>query len=226
MRRTDVAVERTVEELDAKIRQQLRFMVRSAAAYDQDLVDEAPRLAASVYMVYPLLQVRRFKNLRYMDSSSIVLGQPRESRPKPAGLVFTRLGGGRPDGFVPRLDVPIYGLDGAVSRPPLSLRDWWTGPAFAGPERDYSRGELITEMRNTDGGGHIDSALNADYADLLTHAESITFHTAGVQVPDADTNYAAATVRQIAHELLRSLQRDWRTEQLLGPDGYNPPQMP
>jgi hypothetical protein len=146
--------------------------------------------------------------------------------------VLIRLSGPT-SGFQARLDSP----SAPIARPPARWKDWWEDPLIGGPERDHSRAELVRYLRNTDGGGHVDLALDADFVALLDHAEGITFGMgsgpdagnmtatwggSASELGGAAAGYVDATMRQIAHELLRSLQRDWRTEDLVAAVPYQP----
>jgi hypothetical protein len=215
-------VARTPEQREAAIRSQLGFLVRSCAAFDQGATDESRRIANAVWMLSSELSARSLKGMLFPNTSNLHLGnRPGVLLLSPAGLVMMRMVAGAPgSGFVARLDQAV-GHDVVSER----FQDWWNWPAFDGGGRRFSRMEVVREMRHTDGGAHIDPSLDADYEALLRYTAGMTFmNGSSQQVEIPPSNYADATVRQIAHELLRAVQRDWRTEALMPASGYDPVQ--
>lgn len=91
----------------------------------------------------------------------------------------------------------------------MSFTTWWEEVVIQDMNREVlTRKEVVLAMANKDGGSHIDPELTAKYADITR------FNSMGLEIkarnmeeskaPDNDV--AAATVRQIAHEVLLSLQ--------------------
>jgi hypothetical protein len=69
-------------------------------------------------------------------------------------------------------------------------------------------------MVNQDGGAHVDAEIDADYSDLMLdplisgeHGPLIEDKTLGGDVPEALHNVAFASVRQIAFELISTIDR-------------------
>jgi hypothetical protein len=105
--------------------------------------------------------------------------------------------------------IPIYErryLTGPLE--PKQFEPWWTAPLLRdNRQRTYSRKQMVLGIANQDGGAHVDPELDEDYAELSRnnsagHETSTSPHgpwiAAGSPVP--------ASVRQIAHEVVRSCQ--------------------
>ena len=92
---------------------------------------------------------------------------------------------------------------------------WWTTPVVETSELQYlSRESLVTIMANQDGGAHVDPEIDAEYEALTVdnfgrHIEigyNLPDKTMGGDIPPINGNVAAASVRQIAYELLKTLR--------------------
>lgn len=110
---------------------------------------------------------------------------------------------------------------------PARFADWWNDAVIQASQGDWwSRGRLVLAMSNTDGGAHVDPMLAADYIQLLDDRLGMTITIGGETVPMPAREWAEASMRQIAHELVRTIQRDWRTAALIeGTATYEPPRL-
>jgi hypothetical protein len=70
-------------------------------------------------------------------------------------------------------------------------------------------------MANKDGGAHVDPALPGQYRALTEHDGGLAFVVNGRQATISRYTIATAWMRQIAHELQRTLERDFRTQAIL-----------
>ena len=102
--------------------------------------------------------------------------------------------------YVPLLD------ETANSVKMVSFNDWWTAVAFVDSKnRPFSRQTLVLTAANQDGGAHVDPALNSEYEALSKkNAMGAWFASHAGAEPIASPERAA--IRQIAHELLRTLK--------------------
>jgi hypothetical protein len=84
--------------------------------------------------------------------------------------------------------------------------DWWTSPVVRdNKNRTFSRLQIVQEVRDTDGGGHIDAELGEEYADFKSgRYMGWRLRTAAGNKHVADPHLAC--VRQIAHETLLTLK--------------------
>jgi len=113
--------------------------------------------------------------------------------------------------------IAIYGSDESIKYVPLlderahSARtvpfdDWWTATVFVDSKNQrFSRQTLVLTAANQDGGAHVDPALDSQYEALSKkNAMGAWFANHAGIAPIANPERAA--IRQIAHELLRTLK--------------------
>jgi hypothetical protein len=88
--------------------------------------------------------------------------------------------------------------------------DWWNKIVFADQFKNkFTRRDLILAVCNKDGGAHVDPSLDKAYAEL-TRSGSLgwKFFVNGVEQEPA-TKPELASIRQIAHEVLKSLKDEF-----------------
>jgi hypothetical protein len=205
---------RSREELEAALRRQYGFLVKSAALFDAGDADEARRLALTLRVLLRgdksllhLLGLR--KQLRFLDSAL------RHTRVPGAIVVGCELATMRTDFDANRTSwaAPLDGRQG--EQPPGRFASWWGAPVVTTSKGMLSREQIVLPMANQDGGAHEDRHLTEDYADFLAETRGVTFFADGQPQASLPGDLACVVVRQIAHEVQRTLQRDWRSEPLI-----------
>lgn len=95
-----------------------------------------------------------------------------------------------------------------------SFDEWWdTALVESSSRKSFSRAHLVKIMANQAGGAHVDRGLDADFADLCIDPLGIQIMVGDspldmrTEDPFVKNNVAYASVRQIAFELLLTLQR-------------------
>jgi len=194
------------EELEKHLKEQVYFLQSSAQRFDQGLVSEARRMATTIRVLVhdtensiSLLKQCNKKKIQFYDTASEYDSSNRLTH---HGLVALRKGRDSDDsGYVAMLD----------NLPPPRLKwcdfdRWWNRIVFADyNKRTMSRRELVLAVANTDGGAHVDPHLPAKYAALSRSNSMQWFWYDGSQsypIP----NVELVSIRQIAHEVLVSLQ--------------------
>jgi SEC-C motif len=192
----------TLSELQAHLEQQLGFLERSAASFDEGYESEAKRLAVTLRVL-----------LHDTPKSHSLLGQLGKAdqafadtaldfdptNPVPhGGLVFEALGPPKTRHVALLDDAPVCG-----STP---FHAWWTAPLFVDNERKIlTRRDLILVAANQDGGAHVDPALDETY-DKLSRLNSMgLFAVENGEARPMDGPERAA-IRQITHEVLKTLK--------------------
>ena len=190
----------TIEELEQQLADQLGFLQRSAGAFDEGIAAEAKRLATTLRVL-----------LHDTKQSKSLLGQLGRMNDKflstAAPLVNDSLL--THSGLVAIAAAPqpryIAVLDDSPFQEWIAFEGWWRQPIFKDSDgRLISRKSLIHFVANNDGGAHVDPALPGNYHDLSRRnslnwlkGEGPNFEPLGDPAPTA--------VRQIAHEVLRTL---------------------
>lgn len=204
-------------ELEGHLEEQLRFLEASATSFDSGFEGEAKRLALAIRVLvhetkvsHSLLGQLGLLNARFCDSAL-------ENHPKNAGtymgLVFMEFGGSRVRYVAMLDDVP----PGEIAW--VDFNAWWERTVFIDKDhRALTRRDLVLAVANQDGGGHVDPALDEVYANLSRHNSMAWFAHEGVtQRPMEGPELAA--VRQIAHEVLKTLRPDYRKVRPSGTGG-------
>jgi hypothetical protein len=221
------------------------FLTRSAAEFDKGAEEEAVRLAGACRVLFSesggsslVRQLGVHKTIQLPDTAQFdrqVIGPglsiqmvgedergndltlPIEAR---GGLVDLGQGTGSMRWFAPG----DTRMEGAAWLP---LPRWLSAAAVRGSSgATHSRWDFIRVLTNQEGGAHVDSTIDADYAqlradtlgvlsgpiDVLVEPDgSIRFpdeiDMSGMLAPEA--NVVEASMRQIAHEAIRGLERQF-----------------
>lgn len=195
----------STEMLQEHLAEQLAFLEASARAFDQGFEAEAKRLAIALRILLSdrgnsksLLGQVEMKDGTFI---STLLPFNSDSLTAYSGLVSIALGPPKTR-FVALLDdVPI--------RTEKSFADWWSEPVFVDQQRrPMTREQLVRTMADQDGGAHVDPNLDAQYHALIKENSLNWMSSNGAGfTPMQDP--ARAAIRQIAHEVLKSLRPDY-----------------
>jgi hypothetical protein len=199
----------TPEDLERAFGEQWRVLRKSCNAYDSGDMAEAKRIAAALRTFLhdtrksrSLLQQLGMKDILFFDTAQDI--DERNLLPT-FGLVFvasTPSGGS----YIPPLNLPL-----ARQVWMLPFDHWWSKVVVRVPnELDLRRSDLVLMMANQDGGAHVDASIDERYYKLTRE------HVGGWSVATQAGNVTldgieAASVRQIAQEVLSSLISGYRT---------------
>lgn len=191
------------QELQQHLTDTVQALELSARAFDVGYEGEAKRLAAAIRIL-----------VHDTPHSTSLLGQlERKSRfydtcmPRHPENTMTYNGitamnlAGREVTYVALLDeVPS-------DSPPqwVSFDRWWNRVIFVDEAgRETTRRDLILAVANKDGGAHVDPVLDEKYASL-SRRNSLAWRTSGPRGDSPLEGPEKSAVRQIAHEVLKSL---------------------
>lgn len=200
----------TRNDLLDQLKAQVAFMQQSANSYDNGFEDESKRLAVAIRILVhdtssqstSLLTLLDKKDIRFYNS--VTPFHPRNIIPY-NGLTMMRLSSIEGASY----KAPLDGGPPVRSRTDkLSFSQWWEG-MFVIKDKNgdtFTRKELVLSTANMDGGAHVDPHLDKAYANLSR------FNALGWKVfrkdveDDFKNNPASASVRQIAHEVIKTLR--------------------
>lgn len=184
------------DEFTAQLRKQLKFIAASAAAYDAGDLDEGVRIATSVRVILHDTG-RSVSILSHLNSKSVPLlsSLSPEQLPAPGAgrfadraTVFTEAGL-RPRTHLTRGQAARY----------VPATEWWEELVYIMDEATVTRGSLVRNAANKDGGAHVDSEIPAEYLQMRSGWQS---RTAGAEPVDFAINMSG--LRMLAFELLSS----------------------
>jgi hypothetical protein len=105
----------------------------------------------------------------------------------------------------------------------VRFEDWWNAPVMLDSERNvWTRKDIVLIVANKDGGAHVDSKLPEKYWKLTrTDSSGWKWTVNGNSVDVKDAVFAA--VRQMAHEVMRTLEPNISPQQQMEGRDRNKP---
>lgn len=196
-------------ELKQHLQDQLKCLQSSADAYDAGSDWEAKRLAVSIRILLhdtksckSLLGQLGQKNIQFIDSSFPVIAGNSCAH---SGLVMTSMSLSKEANYVAFLDEVPQGQMRSID-----FDFWWTATIFIDVNGNtLSRKDIVLSIADQDGGAHVDSSLNKEYADLSRNNSLGRVFSDGKSSQPIKSPERVA-VRQIAHELLKSIIPDYK----------------
>jgi hypothetical protein len=200
------------DELKNHLKSQLGFLERSAESFDKGYEDEAKRLAVVVRVLVhdtsrstSLLTLLNKKNIKFYDSKTPY----------------------RPNSFIPYHGLTMIKIKdkestymaplegGASSRnknSKIPFKVWWE-VIFVIKDKNgntFTRKDLVLNLADKDGGAHIDSSLDEEYANLSRfNSLGWKFLKKDTGEPESMNNPVLPSVRQITHEVIKTLKTEF-----------------
>lgn len=217
-----VRTPKSPEVLVELAREQLYFLISSAAAYDEGRTAEAKRLAVCLRVLlhstgqsHALLdQTGHRERLRFLDTTGELDERNLLTQAQLVIMRFSRSIEGDVGEYLPRLgdlarnqqpalatQVRALAAGGKAGRRPgmhLEFERWWRQDVLDDNEgHRFSRRRLVLALANEEGGAHVDPVSRADY-DAVANSNSLGW-TVGDGTPM--TSPVPPSVRQIAWEV-------------------------
>jgi len=202
----------TTDELLDHLRDQIAFTKQSASSYDNGFEDEAKRLAVVIRVLVhdtsnstSLLTLLNKKRIKFYDSA--LPYDPKNLLPY-NGLTMMRLSTQEGASYV----APLDGGPPVRSRVrKITFNTWWKDTFVIKDKygNTFTRKDLILNASNTDGGAHVDPELDVAYANL-SRFNSLGWKVFRNDIEDDFRNSPVLpSVRQIAHEVLKTLNDEF-----------------
>jgi len=203
--------ERSKEDSQRLLREQITFLRSSAAAYDQGFEGEAKRLATVIRVL--LHDIKTSKSLlRQLGLKDKMLYQDTALKIYTNNLLPTNglavLNGIRNEAgeLTAQYVAPLSKLDTPRRHDPKPFDQWWKTTVIKDEKgKLFCRERLVLIAANKEGGAHVDPKLDPAY-EALSRGNSmgwIVTSAAGEEPPLNDP--ALASIRQIAFEVDRTL---------------------
>jgi len=204
----------TRDELLGHLKDQIAFMKQSTDSYDKGFEGEAKRLAVAIRILVhdtqeskSLLTSLGKKNINFYDSASDY--HPNGVVVSHSGLVLKKFmfpkGGGE-------YEAPLDDLPPSRNKnKKVNFDQWWDNRIVIrdSQKNTFTRKDLVRTVANTEGGAHVDLNLNQAYANLSRfHSLGWKFFR-GEVAEDFKNNPALPSIRQIAHEVLKTLNDEF-----------------
>ena len=203
-------VQKSPDDLKNDLKNQIQFLKRSTEAFDKGFEEEAIRLATTMRVLLhntqnstSLLKLLDKENIKFYNTAHPFNPNNLLSQ---SSLVTMRIGGGGGK-YVAMLDDRPPSVD-INKRVPFD--EWWKNIILS-DTKGYrlTRKELITTITNKEGGAHVDPMLDESYHALTRDNTMGWVYSAGGETKEFDNNVTYPSIRQIAHEVLKTLNAEF-----------------
>jgi hypothetical protein len=206
------------EDLELHLKETVEALQLSSAAFDEGFEGEAKRLAISIRVLVHDTDSSKslLSQLQLKDKQFYNTALPRTSNNGAPyhGLVAIELLSKQ--NITKATEVANYkawldNIPSGTSTHWVNFKEWWNQVIFVDNNgNETTRKDIVCTIANKDGGAHVDPVLNEKYANL-TRRNSLAWTVSSAQgnLPLGGPENAA--VRQIAHEILRSLNPEMPT---------------
>ena len=196
------------KEILKHFKEQCNFLESSCKAYDEGNISEGKRLATSLRVLLhdtsnsiSLLQHLDMKDINFYDTTIKFPIGAFVPAFHPLLLVGVKMGK-----FIPRLDR----MPPTTKIKRISFEKWWNMPILRNVQGTYlTRKDVVTYVANKDGGAHIDKKLPEKYADISRKNTLGWSHRSSGQDTKDIMGAELASVRQITHEVLKTLKEEY-----------------
>ena len=196
------------DELSQHLQEQLEFLQRSADSFDQGFEAEAKRLAVTIRVLVhetrhskSLLDQLNQKSIQFVDSA---VPETPGNLQTHSGLTVMVVSPSNGSSFAAPLDETYNGRIQTTD-----FQNWWEATVINDANgTTLSRKALVLSMADQDGGAHVDPSLNSAYAELSRNNSLGWISSDGITTQPMGGSERAA-IRQIAHELLKSIIPDY-----------------
>ncbi len=197
---------RSPEELLNLLKEQVLFIKKTCSLYDNGDEAEAKRLTPHIHIlvhddnrniVSLLTQIGILNKLKFFSRRHPYRPTNLLSEARLCQMLLSSEGGK----YIPALDEAPLGWQ------ELSFSRWWNETVIfirGNEHRELSRKNLICMMRDKDGGAHLDKIIPAYYS-KLSQGENMGWQISAVNGKSFVPNVHYASVRQIAHEIIKTL---------------------
>lgn len=199
-------IKKTKAELFEDLAEQIELLVAYCEAFDAGKHSMAKPISSSLAVLLngdrgnclSLLHQLGLRQRRFFNSAQPFPDNSRFAQCQLAGILVDGQSGQAM--YLPLLSDLPYSASKSL------FPDWWTTAVVRDMRgRTFSRMELVQEVRNTDGGSHLDAGLGETYSDFKSGRYmgwKVRQATSLISIPHPHR----ACLRQIAHETLLTLK--------------------
>ncbi|HEM49419.1 MAG TPA: hypothetical protein ENO27_04315 [Caldithrix sp.] len=199
-------VKRPKSELEQELKEQLELLQYSCDSYDSGFEAAGKHIALSLRILLhqhgqsrALLEQLGLRDFRYLDTAGPL--NPRNLVTECNFLVLHADSSGSK--YMPSCQAGMS----AVKTRKRRFADWWNNPVLKdNKSRKFCRRDLVLHVADTDGGAHVDPELDEAYMEISRKNSLNWYFTKGNITEALKGRPELACMRQIAHELLLTLQ--------------------
>jgi hypothetical protein len=208
-------IHQTKDELERQLSDQLELLKELAGLYDSGKTVAAKAISTTVRVLVHdttnstslLTQLGR-KNVDFFDS--VGLEAETWGKGQRVGSYNGLVGAGTNSKYFPYLDDTI-----PESSKYVPFDEYWERVILIdGKGNSFTRKDIILTLTNQDGGTHVDPGLSAKYAELSRQNSMGLTAWMNDEQPKVFEGVELAVVRQIGHEILRTLDREYPKQRM------------
>jgi hypothetical protein len=208
-------VARTPDQLNELFLEQLEFLKLSCTSFDNGFVGEIKRLAVSVRVLVhdtknstSLLTLTNKKGVVFLDTAHPYNDANQLSH---SSLVEFHM---RSSGVEVRAH-----LDSVLQTSLLPFEAWWNGVVLVDSSKnEFSRRDITLYLANKDGGAHVDHQIDEVFDNLRNKNSLGWMSDKGDGREISWEDHVPATMRQIAHEIIKSLDKSYSRNHIASED--------
>lgn len=208
-------ITRTSDEINSLLEEQVEFLKLSCTSFDSGFTGEIKRLAVSVRVLVhdtqastSLLTHANKKSVSFLDTSDPYNDENVLSHSSLVQIHMTPQGG-----------KPLAHLDDVMRPTLIPFEAWWNGIVLVDSKKnEFSRKDIALYLANKDGGAHVDHEIDEKYHNLRNKNSLGWVTVLGDGRKIAGEDHVPATMRQIAHELIKSLDQDYKCDRPVAQD--------
>jgi hypothetical protein len=209
-----LSVKQSDQELLGHLEEQIRFLLRSADAYDNGFTGEAKRMATIIRILVhdtrqstSLLTSLGKKDIQFYSTAAIIdNGKSMSTHRLVALKLSTNQDTSKATYYAPLDDRPLF----VNVNKKMVFRSWWNEIIIIDKMRnEFSRKDLVLFVSNKVGGAHIDPELDDAFAALTRYNSSGWVASGSKGIGRNLEGVELVNIRQICHEVLKSLKDEF-----------------
>jgi hypothetical protein len=198
----------STQDKQKHLEEQLSFIEQSAENFDNGTESEIKRLAVSIRIIVhdtrnstSLLSSLNKKNINFLDTS---IPYDDTNIISHSGLIRLKLPEGK------NLSKPVPLFDKGKNNNMVPFDTWWNGIVLVDREKNkFTRRDIVLTLANKEGGAHIDEEIDDSYFNLRKNNALEMFDVTPEGKTFSSADQVPASMRQIAHEILKTLKKDY-----------------
>lgn len=227
-RRGEPTVPREQSDYYESLLEQLEFLIDDCDSYDRGKFNRSKQISMTIRNLVVttgsstsvLTHLKRRESMKFCSTASF---------PKNAvfylGMVFP-ISVTKKDGSITHIYLPFLNSNKSVLKKWVPFERWWHQKVIIHNDLTFSRYNMIDYMANQDGGGHVDSDVVEKYYKISKGTESMFYATDKpldidpYQKGEPFKYLHFALVRQIAHELILSIRKEFKLKISYNPTNF------
>lgn len=198
---------RSKAELEDALREQIALLVNACSSYDKGFEAIGKHIAVILRVLLhntnsskALFDQLGFRNIKYYDTAGVVDPENLMTSCKLVSMHIESVVGGK---YIPKFEFDSEPKEYTK----ISFAKWWNNPVYKDQSNNFMhRRDLILNVANTDGGGHVDPGLDELYYTFSKKNSLGWVFTNGKIENVFDGKPELVCMRQIAFEIILTLK--------------------